>query len=58
MATPWEEGFRASRAGKTIHENPFAPFTREHDSWQAGWQDYDEHDAAKAAALDSIGWFG
>jgi ribosome modulation factor len=52
------EGFRARLAGKTIHENPYAPFTGEHSNWQDGWKDQDHHLTGRDEALDSIGWFG
>jgi hypothetical protein len=56
--THFQEGFRACRAGHPATENPYAIFTPEHAAWQRGWLDFDEHQNAKADALDSIGWFG
>lgn len=50
-ATPFQEGFRACRAGATIHENPYAPFTSEHSGWQAGWEDMAEHQHHMADAV-------
>jgi hypothetical protein len=58
MPTPYQEGFRACRAGETIHQNPYAPMTTEHADWQKGWQAQDEHMNGMAEALDSIGWNG
>jgi ribosome modulation factor len=58
MATPYQEGFRACRAGDTIHQNPYATFTDANSEWQKGWQAQDEHMNGVAEALDSIGWHG
>lgn len=58
MDNPYQEGFRACLAGHTLHQNPYAPFTRDHSDWQEGWKEQDRHQAAKDSALDSIGWFG
>lgn len=54
----WDEGFGARLRGKTIHENPFAPFTKSNGDWQEGWLDQDEHLRNRDEALNSIGWFG
>lgn len=58
MVTPYKEGFRACRAGKTIHQNPYPAFTDENTEWQNGWKAQDEHMNDMAEALDSIGWNG
>jgi ribosome modulation factor len=56
--TEYLEGFRARLAGQTIHQNPFATFTKAHSKWEEGWKDQDHHLTARDQALDSIGWFG
>jgi hypothetical protein len=58
MSSPNDEGFRARLKGETIHQNPYAPMTKEHSEWQEGWKDQDEHLNARDEALASIGWFG
>jgi ribosome modulation factor len=58
MNSPYNEGFRSRIAGKTIHQNPYTPMTKDHSDWIEGWKDQDEHLNARDEALASIGWFG
>lgn len=58
MIDPYREGFRARLEGKTIHENPYATFTRDNSRWREGWIEQDQHLTDRDEALDSIGWFG
>lgn len=50
LRTIWREG--ASAHGRQERANPYSPGTRSHMTWQAGWTDSEEAEAAQAATAD------
>lgn len=58
MPSAWTQGFGAFGRGQKRTDNPHEKGTKEFELWDAGWKDHADHQRAKEAALDSIGWFG
>ena len=56
--SPYDKGFNARLRDERLDHNPYVPDTRDHDAWNNGWHDQNDHLKSRDDALESIGWFG